>query len=56
MRMEIFDRKIQLCLACMDFHVVYYVLIEGYKFCSYCYRTDSVLQELTNNMNWCDLV
>ncbi len=47
--MDIVNRKIELCLDCMEDHVVYYVKIKDYfgeYFCKYCYRTDGLVQEL----------
>jgi len=53
--MEFLTRKIELCLSCMEYHVVYYVSING-KYCRYCFKADDLLQELTNKMTWKDLI
>ncbi len=53
--MEFIDRQVELCLACMEYHMVYTVAIEGH-ICKYCYETDTLLQELTEGMSFSDLV
>ena len=53
--MRFLSRESKLCLACMEYHMVYTVSIKG-KECEYCFRSDSFLQQVTDNMTIDDLV
>ena len=53
--MRFLSRESKLCLACMEYHMVYTVAIKG-KECEYCFRSDSFLQQVTDDMTIDDLV
>jgi len=47
--MKFLGRQIDLCMACMETHVVYKIDTSGDFFgdwCWYCYKTDSFMWEL----------
>ncbi len=53
--MEFVDRQVELCLGCMDYHIVYRVRVEG-KEAEYCYRADMFTQYLTEVMTHEDII
>lgn len=53
--MVFISRNIELCFACMETHIVYLVEVGG-KRCKYCYRSDSLIQKVTENMTWEDVI